>query len=308
MLILKIILSYMVLLFIWRFCALSRPIEGFQNNTDKKKVSDFLPPGKYLIHGSQENIDAIAGKKINSQVTYVTDFMIFTNLDHDIKSKYKYNKTDKTYIDIINKNKYLIYDSKSEPRTIKIFNNEEIAIYNIIIMEQTKTQIKQSTDADESQLHNDEKEPISYLDTINSNTLNSASLSQVQENTANITKFKNLLDETSTKNKNELLDSFLTDYYIGYSEKDTWVLSLTKEDNALLKKAFPISRTEQLNMRDSMIPLQEKYNFSLLSTLQLYMKSVTTKQKSRLLNILQQLRIIVEGRTHFEKGNIFEML
>lgn len=261
------------------------------NTVEGKKTSDYLPEATYELMGTPNNIQSIVRKKISAEVSYVENsIMLFRNIQHNVISKYKYNVIEKTYINVDNPKKYLVYNE--EKKELVVTNDDERAEYEIVFME------KKSQESEISETLEQNNIPVSYSDTINIPSLpninNSASLTNTTE--------------TSGSSTAALLNPFMNNYYIGYPEKDQWLLALSKEDEELLKRAFPIQRTEQLTTRKTNIPVQETYHFSLLSGLELFMKSIKNEERIRLINHMKKLRIIVENRSIFEKTNIFDML
>tara|TARA_B110000285_G_scaffold76459_1_gene88040 strand:- start:1643 stop:2536 length:894 start_codon:yes stop_codon:yes gene_type:complete len=269
--------------------------EGLIQTPDKEKSSDLLPPAVYDLFGTPDNKQGVAGKKFSAQVKYTSNtIMEFINIDHDSRSEYKYNPVEKSYINLENPHKFIVYDK--EDKTIIVHNKNEVAKYDIIFMEKSNFS-ENTSDEEKKGTISEGTVPSSYSDVINMSSAPSIGTSNVVNDAMN-----------KKKSNGSLLNPFLNQYYIGYSRKDTWLLALSKQDEMLLQKAFPIERTEQLNIRKENTPITETYYFSLLSGFQLFMESITKEERTILVQHLKKLRIIVENRNVFEKADIFSIL
>ena len=79
------------------------------------------------------------------------------------------------------------------------------------------------------------------------------------------------------------------DYFIGFLEKDKWLLTLSEKEENLLREAFPIKRSEESRTRRLNIPTQEIYYFADFDTIQLYMKSLVPEDRQSVFSIINQL-------------------
>ena len=274
-----------------------KTIEGLL--TSNQQHSDYIYPGKYTMVVTPKYPSEITGKTIYDNITYLNSkTMVVTNLLHSTKNIYNFKGSSEnggTYINSQDPSKRIIYDKKNN--IILMMNGANKVEFSIVM-----TELKAVNEKEDSTVSTSEySEPVSYGDLIN-----------LAHHPRNSNDDELLEIEDENKKEDDILPDIVKqfggnktqDYYVGYADKDTWILALSKKENLLLKESFYIKRIEELTMRHMNMPVKEIYYFALMSTLQLHLKSLPTKDRNTILKIINELNIIIEEKVVHKKGNL----
>ena len=237
----------------------------------------------------------ITGKTVYDNITYLNaKTMVVTNLLHSTKNIYNFKGSREgggTYINSQDPSKRIKYNKKHN--IILMMTGAKKVEFSIVMTELKAVNEKDDTVASTSV----SSEPVSYGDLINNNVHDST-----DEDEENEPEEKNMLPDIVQQFGEEKI----RDYYVGYADKDTWILALSKKEKLLLKESFYIKRIEELTMRHMNMPVKEIYFFALMSTLQLHLKSLPIKDRNTILKIINELNIIIEEKVIHKKGDIMQ--